>query len=245
MDTMKSDSKMKINLISYAVLVTFLFGSVLSGFAETRIFIKEYSYQASELDSKVSSRTIALEQVKRLLLEELGTYLQSYTEVKNFQLNKDTVTALTGGIVQVKVIDEKWDGDTYWLKAQITADPKNVAKSIEVLKKDRQKSKELEQIRQKADTALKEIERLKRDLAASSAKKSRTQLYNRTVETLTTLEQTKKVYFVASKYSNIYHKPTCKWAQKIKPRNLITFSSGSEARRKGYHPCKVCKPSLY
>jgi hypothetical protein len=33
---------------------------------------REYSYQASESDSKISCRTIALEQVKRLLLEELG-----------------------------------------------------------------------------------------------------------------------------------------------------------------------------
>ena len=54
--------------------------------AETKTFIKEYTYQASEFDSKASSRILALEQVKRLLLEELGTYLISETEVKNFQM---------------------------------------------------------------------------------------------------------------------------------------------------------------
>ncbi len=43
--------------------------------AETKTFIKEYTYQASEDDSRNSSRTLALREVKRLLLEELETYL--------------------------------------------------------------------------------------------------------------------------------------------------------------------------
>ena len=67
-------------------------------FAETRTFIKEYTYQASEYDSKVTCRLLALEQVKRLLLEELGTYLESHTEVKNFQLTKDQIIVLTAGV---------------------------------------------------------------------------------------------------------------------------------------------------
>ena len=37
-------------------------------FAETKVFVEEYTYQASEADSKISSRVIALEQVKRKLL---------------------------------------------------------------------------------------------------------------------------------------------------------------------------------
>ncbi len=43
--------------------------------AEKKTFEKEYTYRASDVDSKVTSRLIALEQVKRMLLEELGTYL--------------------------------------------------------------------------------------------------------------------------------------------------------------------------
>lgn len=36
-------------------------------------FVKDYVYQASEVDSKASSRAIALEQLKRLLLEQAAT----------------------------------------------------------------------------------------------------------------------------------------------------------------------------
>jgi hypothetical protein len=48
--------------------------------------------------------------------------------------------------------------------------------------------------------------------------------------------------FYASKKSNKYHYPSCRWAKKIKPANLIIFSSVGEAKRAGYIPCKVCRP---
>jgi hypothetical protein len=50
--------------------------------------------------------------------------------------------------------------------------------------------------------------------------------------------------FWASKKSNKYHYPTCIWAQKIKPANLIKFASPEEAVKTGYVPCKVCNPPL-
>jgi hypothetical protein len=48
--------------------------------------------------------------VKRILLEELGTYLESHTEIVNFQLRKDQITAFTAGVVQTQILKEKWDG---------------------------------------------------------------------------------------------------------------------------------------
>ena len=50
--------------------------------------------------------------------------------------------------------------------------------------------------------------------------------------------------YVGSKNSNKYHYPTCRWARKIKPANLVTFKSAQEAQAAGYVPCKVCKPPL-
>ena len=48
--------------------------------------------------------------------------------------------------------------------------------------------------------------------------------------------------FWASEKSNIYHYPSCKWAKKIRPYNLIIFNSPEEAIASGYRPCKVCRP---
>jgi tetratricopeptide (TPR) repeat protein len=131
---------------------------------DLKTFIKEYTYQASELDSKVSSRIVALEQVKRLLLEELGTYLISETVVKNFQLSKDQVTTYSAGIVRSEIIDEKWDGVTYWLRAKVSANPDEVAESLNVLRKDKQKTIELEELSKKSKEQFQEIEKLKKEL---------------------------------------------------------------------------------
>ena len=162
---------------------------VVSSISETKTFIKEYAYQASEFDSKASCRTIALEQVKRLLLEELGTYLENNTEVKNFELTKDKITALTAGIVQTQVLDEKWDGKSYWLKAEVKADPENVAKSIDNLRKDQKKSDDLEERVKKHDEALKEIDKLRSEVASLKNDIKAQEKYNKSIETLTREEK--------------------------------------------------------
>ncbi len=48
--------------------------------------------------------------------------------------------------------------------------------------------------------------------------------------------------YQGSKKSNKYHYPTCRWAQKIKPGNLVTFASTEQAAKAGYVPCKLCRP---
>ena len=49
-------------------------------------------------------------------------------------------------------------------------------------------------------------------------------------------------YYVGSRNSNIYHKPSCYWAQQISSHNLITWSTTAQARAAGYRACKVCNP---
>ena len=127
---------MKSNLMRISMILLLLLSASGILAAETKTFIREYSYQASELDSKVSCRTIALELVKRLLLEEAGTYLESETEVRNYQLTKDQITVLTAGVVRAELLNEKWDGKTYYIQAKLEVNPKEVEQSIQKLRQD-------------------------------------------------------------------------------------------------------------
>ena len=145
------------------LMVVFLLFPVQS-LAASKVFEREYTYSASEADSKLTCRVIALEQVKRLLLEELGTYLHSISEVKDGILTKDEIVSLTAGVVRTEIISEHWDGKVYRLKATIKADPDYVIKAIDRLRKDRQKSKDLEESQARAKQYLNEIERLKQEL---------------------------------------------------------------------------------
>ena len=188
-----------IRLILFSFLFVLFIPCLTS--ANTKTFIKEYTYQASEDDSRNSSRTLAIQAVKRLLLEELGTYLESETEVKNFQLTKDRITALTAGIVQTEIVADKWDGDSlkYWLKAKITADPDEVVKSIDAFRKDRAKISELEELRQKSDNLLRENERLKKELLKPKSKErqNETAAYNKTIKDIEAIDWFQRGYAFA------------------------------------------------
>lgn len=127
-------------------------------------FVKEHTYRAGDMDSKVSSRAIALMEVKRALLEQLGTYLVSETEVRNFQMTKDQISLLTAGIVSAVILDEKWDGKEFYLKAKLVVDPQEVAERVKAMSRDRERTRELEEAKRKRDQALKEVERLKKDM---------------------------------------------------------------------------------
>lgn len=48
--------------------------------------------------------------------------------------------------------------------------------------------------------------------------------------------------YVASVKSDKYHYPTCRYAEKIEPENLVWFKDSAAARSAGYSPCGICKP---
>jgi tetratricopeptide (TPR) repeat protein len=165
----------------YFVCLVFMF-SAGPVFAEIKTLVKEYTYQASELDSKVSCRAIAVEQIKRELLEELGTYVESTTVVQDYQIEKDEIKTLTAGVVQTKILDEKWDGKVFWLKAEVSADPDEVAASIEKLKNDQQLAEELAESQAEKEEALKEVERLKAELEQAKSDNEKLAQYNKAVD---------------------------------------------------------------
>jgi len=48
--------------------------------------------------------------------------------------------------------------------------------------------------------------------------------------------------FVASKNSNVFHRPDCSSAKRIKPANLVGYNRREAAIEAGKRPCKRCKP---
>lgn len=102
--------------------------------AVPQTYIRNYTYQASELDSKITARTATLGQVKHLLLTELGTYVNSTTTIKKSSDGKKfsrlEITELAGGVIQTDIIKETWDGKSYYAELKMIADPEMVAKTL-------------------------------------------------------------------------------------------------------------------
>lgn len=128
-------------------------------------FKEQYIYEAGETDSKLSCRAISLIEVKRLLLERIGTYLESRSEVRDLTLSRDEIVSLSAGIVKTEIVEEHWDGKTYRLIAKIEADPGAVASSIEALRKNQEQRAEMADIGSDNEKALERIAALKDELA--------------------------------------------------------------------------------
>lgn len=48
--------------------------------------------------------------------------------------------------------------------------------------------------------------------------------------------------YVASVNKEPFHRISCRWAQKISPKNAVYYNTREEAVQDGHRPCKVCKP---
>lgn len=55
-------------------------------------------------------------------------------------------------------------------------------------------------------------------------------------------ESLKQYKYVGSAESDKYHRPTCRWTDKINDGNLVHFDSKEEAAAAEYEPCGTCNP---
>ncbi|MDH4162559.1 MAG: hypothetical protein OEW15_07695, partial [Nitrospirota bacterium] len=69
-------------------------------FAALKTIEAENLYHMGDNDSKLDARRISTQEAKRKALELAGTYVASLTEVKDYRLTKDEVTAYTAGIIE-------------------------------------------------------------------------------------------------------------------------------------------------
>ena len=72
--------------------------------------------------------------------------------------------------------------------------------------------------------------------------KSKWGQYRSKVGSPPTTIQTKEWKYVASKKSEVFHRPGCGYVRRIKPEKLIGLKSRGEAVKSGRRPCRSCGP---
>ena len=93
---------------------------VLSGFlfATEKTYVREYTYTANWLDTKETARRISLQEVKILLLEEVGVYISTELNINTKEILKDgryemdesvdqKITSINAGITKTEIVEEK------------------------------------------------------------------------------------------------------------------------------------------
>lgn len=90
-------------------IITLLAALVLPtiSFAEVQTFTATHTYILGDHDSKDDARQRCLLEVKRKILEQAGVYIESASEVKNFDLTKDKITSFAAAVMQVNDTKEE------------------------------------------------------------------------------------------------------------------------------------------
>jgi tetratricopeptide (TPR) repeat protein len=133
--------------------------------AEPQVVTCEGKYVMGDLDTKQNAKMLALMEAKRLALEKAGTYVESTSEVKEFQLTKDQINSLAAGIMSVEVLKEDWktSGENMMIVIQIraTVNTANLKERIDALKDEDQGGEELKSVQSQLATLQKELADLK------------------------------------------------------------------------------------
>lgn len=155
----------------------------LVGTAAEKEFEREYTYRASDDDSKNSARDAALKALRSELLLEVGVFIESYLQidvvsddVSDREYIREEIKQITGGTTETRILDERWDGSHFYVRAMVKVDPNEVTKSINDALIRRSKSAELARMRKlliskDADIAAHsaDLSRAKRSLRAKEA----------------------------------------------------------------------------
>lgn len=118
----------RLILFLLALLTPVLLGFSSVGYAEVKEILAEGTYCMGDGETPTVAEEHALLNAKRTALEQAGTYVQSYSEIKNYQLTADEVQVIASGIMEVTVLDKHrvLDGNNidFWVKirALVTTD---------------------------------------------------------------------------------------------------------------------------
>jgi len=162
--------------------------------------VKEYRYNVSDDDSKNSARKKALNQVKILILEEIGVFVESYLELNKVVENekyqkyfRQEIKNLTAGIIKTKIIDEKFDGKTYYVKASVLVDPDSVSEGISEILKIKANKSEINKLTKLLKTKEQEIDMRSNETITLQRKITKQELLNRAKEQELKLIQNKLI----------------------------------------------------
>jgi tetratricopeptide (TPR) repeat protein len=139
---------------------------------ETKEIVSEGTYIMGDGETPIVAESRAVEQAKRSAVEQAGTYVKSYSQVKNFQIEKDEIEVLASGLLEISILDKKRtleaDAIKFWVKirAIVTTDKINV--TMERIRENGL-AKEFAEIKAAYDKSQTELAKLKEQLAATKA----------------------------------------------------------------------------
>jgi tetratricopeptide (TPR) repeat protein len=147
--------------------ISFLLLTSQSAFAGSFTYQKDFKRRNGLPPGRETYRNNAMEAVDGLILNELIACLGEEPAVKYFELTHEEIRNFAGAILQRNVMEEKWDGQCYYLRARIIGDSAN-AKAYPA-SQVQGKAQALLDARERVRAAMQEVKKLEVELEGTQA----------------------------------------------------------------------------
>lgn len=140
--------------------------------AEIRTITAEGEYRLGDRDTKEDGIRLAIEQAKRNALDQVASYLESVTTVKDLDVTQDEIRSYTAGVVVIldHRIKLRLDDQTVVIQAALTGrvDTDEVIQALAAVKHHEEARAELSAIKQELDQLHQELDAANKALAAAA-----------------------------------------------------------------------------
>lgn len=163
-----------------------------SGRAEVRVVTGMGDHRMSHRETKADAVRLATEEAKKQALEQVASYLESVTVVRDLDVTQDEIRSYTAGMVVVldQQVKTELDGDVVTIRVELTAqvDTDEVAQAIAALKQNEDAREQLLALRQDVEQLQQELEAANEALAAATSPEQVQQLSHERNELLNRAE---------------------------------------------------------
>jgi hypothetical protein len=157
----------------YKCIILFLFAAIL--LAPSVSSAKPVNVNATgeyimgDNDTFTEGKKLALQDAKRLVLEQVGTYIESTTEVKNGAVSSDEIKQYAAGIIKVDVVDEQRSilaskASVVKVTVKALVDPDDVVRQVMSLQNRKEAEEKAKKLSLENDTLRNEITFLNQQL---------------------------------------------------------------------------------
>lgn len=140
--------------------------------ADVRTIAAGGEYRMGDHDTRTDAIRLATESAKQDALEQVATYVERITEVRNLDVTRDDIRSFTAGIVKVldQTVSTRLEQDHVVIRVDLTAevDPHDVAQAIAALRENEQARHELLALRAETDRLQTELDETNRALASAA-----------------------------------------------------------------------------
>lgn len=194
-------------------------GTALPIQAATKTITSTHTYVMGDNDSRNDARHICFLEAKRKIIEQAGTFIQSSSEVMNFQLTKDQMTSYSAAILSVETVNEAFaykDGQgTITLTVKADIDIEDVKKRLAAIANDGTVQMQIDEQQKKLRLLEGTIERLGSQIAKTPTRQV-TELRKERNIVFSDIAEIEKIQIVAKERIDNENDRNCEIAKKMK-----------------------------